>query len=59
MTQSWLVRTVTSSQQYVPYDSIGMNRFIVNGFKEGPVFVNGEEVVRHVNEWNEITWKLK
>ena len=34
-----------TSQQYVPYDSFGMTRFILDGFKKGKVTLNGFEIV--------------
>jgi hypothetical protein len=52
----WNVRTVRKTQKYAPYDSIGMNRFILDGLEEGIVLVNDEEVV--VSD-DGTTWKKK
>ena len=47
--QEWIVRWENGkSKRYVPYDSLGMTRFVLNGLKEGKVYVNEEEVVEHV-----------
>jgi hypothetical protein len=47
--QEWIVRWENGkSKRYVPYDSLGMTRFVLNGLKEGKVYVNDEEVVEHV-----------
>jgi len=45
----WIVRWENGkSKRYVPYDSLGMTRFILNGLKEGKVYVNDDEVVEQV-----------
>jgi hypothetical protein len=47
--QEWIVRWENGkSKRYVPYDSLGMTRFVLNGLKEGKVYVNDEEVVERV-----------
>ena len=45
----WIVRWENGkSKRYIPYDSLGMTRFVLNGLKEGKVYVNDDEVVEHV-----------
>ena len=47
--QEWIVKWENGkSKRYVPYDSLGMTRFVLNGLKEGKVYVNEEEVVEHI-----------
>jgi hypothetical protein len=50
----WVVKTLTEERTYVPYDSIGMNSFILYGLRIGKVTVNGSEVINHLD-----TWKFK
>jgi len=47
--QEWIVRWESGkSKRYVPYDYLGVTRFVINGLKEGKVYLNEKEVVEHI-----------
>lgn len=54
--QEWIVKWENgNTKRFVPYDSLGMNAFIVNGLKLGKVTVNEREVVEKIIT----TWEYK
>jgi len=56
----WFVeRSDGKTQRYVPYDSTGMSRFILDGLKLGKVTVNGFEVVSYELVPDQLQWKFK
>lgn len=57
----WVVQwSDGTTQRYVPYDSIGMSRFIRNGLDKGKVTVNTFEVEGFLlDEQNDKTWNWR
>ena len=56
----WIVRWENGkTQRYVPYDSLGMTRFVLKGLKEGKVYVNDDEVVEQVMWDGESYYRLR
>lgn len=44
--QEWIVKWESGkSQRFIPGDSLGMTRFILNGLDNGKVYINEDEVV--------------
>jgi hypothetical protein len=45
----WIVRWENGkSKRFVPYDYLGVTQFVINGLKEGKVYLNEKEVVEHI-----------
>ena len=58
--QEWIVRLENGkSHKFIPGDSFGMTRFILNGLKKGKVFINEDEVVSTVELDGILYYRLK
>jgi hypothetical protein len=59
-TQEWIVKWENGkSRRFIPGDSFGMTRFIINGLEEGKVYINDDEVVSSVLKDGMLYYRLK